>query len=100
MRNFTLQVTPYSNGNTLIKDLKKRLGSNINSNTLDALVFEQAISCINDFSERAKKKYSKGTTLHISKRFDMSFVSFNIELIFSHKKSFMANAIYRLRGNI
>lgn len=100
MRNFTLQITPYSNCKTLIKDLNKKLGSNIHSNTQDALIFEQALLCINDFSERAQKNYSKGTTLQISKRFDMSFVSFNIELNCSRKKSFIANAIYKLRGNI
>lgn len=100
MQHFTVQVTPQTEYSQIIENLKRKIGSQISNNTQDAMVFDQALFCIGEFSERAKEGLRNGTILQISKQFEMSFVSFSVRLNCPCKTSLIATAIYKFRGNI
>lgn len=100
MRNFTVQVTPQTNTKVLVEGLKRKVGNRSFNSEQDTMILEEAVLCICDFSDRAKKDLSKGTTLQASRNFSMSFVNFQVKLNCPNNASYIDKVIYKLRGNI
>lgn len=90
MRAINIQISDDSNPNILVEELSSKLSERIKSSNEFNAVYAEIVTCIKDFSERAKKLSNNGTTIYIQKEFKISDVNVIVVLDYPKKNSFFS----------
>lgn len=72
-----------------IRHLESQIPASTKSTPDYSIIFPQVESCIEDFSEKAKRLAKDGTTIHVEKEFKLPGASILVILDYPRKVSFM-----------
>ncbi len=89
MKAINLHISDDSIASNVIKDLEAQIQDATKQTLEYQMIFGEVKSCIEGFTEKAKKLARTGTTIHISKTFSLPETNILITLEFPRKTSFM-----------
>lgn len=90
MKAINIQVSGDSNPNDLVEELSHKLSEKVKSTNEFNAVYKEIVTCINDFTERARKLSNNGTTIYIKKEFKISDVNVIVILDYPKKKRLLS----------
>ena len=97
MKSIAVHISDDVSVDSAIEYLQSHIPEEIRNSPEYGLIFPEILSCIDDFSSRAKKLARAGTTIHIDKEFTLSGLRIVIVLEYPRKAGFFERIVGVLR---
>lgn len=89
MKTIKVQISNETSAGPVVQYLESRIPEETKSSPEFSLIFPKITSCIEDFSDKAKKLAKSGTTIHVEKEFTLPGLSVCVVLEYPKKIGIM-----------
>jgi hypothetical protein len=89
MKPIEIQISDDTDVDSVIGSLDSKFPQSTKDSPEFAIIYPQVVSCIQDFTEKAKKLAKAGTTIHIKKEFSFPYSSILVVLDYPKKAGFL-----------